>query len=211
MLRGPTHKVFIERMVLLSFKNVLPESKMNRDTYLDTIDIALIGFFCALWVTLNLALGPLSFKLLGLPILCDFAAFFSLLLVTWVTGRFGAASTVGIVGSIIVLLTGASPHVIGFAASAVVFDMLMCANHHKLHSKAHNMVIAAVVTTVSAYFAGAVIGIFFMGKPLDEATLRYALTFWGGWHLIGGIMSLAISLPIIGILEKASVRKIRSA
>jgi len=201
----------MESAVLPSFKKVLPESRMNRKTYLKSVDIALIGIFCALWVALNLTLGPLSFRLFALPILCDFAAFFSLLLVTWVTGKFGAASVVGIIGSIIVLLTGASLHIIGFAASAVVFDMLMCANHHRLHSKARNIAVAALVTAISAYFAGAVVGIFFMGMPLEEATVRWALTFWGGWHLIGGVMSVAITLPIIGILEKANVRKIRSA
>jgi hypothetical protein len=37
----------------------------------------------------------------------------------------------------------------------------------------------------------------------------YALTFWGAWTLIGGILALAITLPIIIALEKASVRKIK--
>jgi len=35
------------------------------------------------------------------------------------------------------------------------------------------------------------------------------LTFWGWWHLVGGIMSAIITLPIIGALEKANVRKIK--
>jgi hypothetical protein len=39
--------------------------------------------------------------------------------------------------------------------------------------------------------------------------LQWALTFWGGWHLVGGILTLAITLPIILTLEKANVRKIR--
>jgi hypothetical protein len=44
---------------------------MTKKPYLTTVDVAL-ALFCALYVTLNLTLGPLSFALLGLPILHDF-------------------------------------------------------------------------------------------------------------------------------------------
>ncbi len=179
--------------------------------YFKAVDIALISVFCALWATLNLTLGPLGFAWLMLPIFCDFAVFFTLLLAVWATEKFGAASLVGIIGSIIILLIRASPHIIGFASSAILFDVLMSANHHKLNAKAYNIAIAALVTAASAYFAGVVIGVFFMNKPLDWKTFEWALTFWGGWHLIGGIMSITITLPIIGILEKANVRRIKGA
>jgi hypothetical protein len=46
--------------------------------------------------------------------------------------------------------------------------------------------------------------IFFMGGGLLSA-----LTFWGVWTLIGGILALVIALPIIIALEKANVRKIK--
>jgi len=176
-----------------------------------TVDIALISVFCALWVALNLTLGPLGFAWFGLPIFCDFAVFFTLLLATWATGKFGTASLVSIIGSIIILLIRPSPHTIGFVASAILFDTLMLANHHKLYAKAYNMTIAAFVTMVSAYFAGVIIGTFFTNKPPDWATLELALTTWGGLHLMGGIISIVITLPIIGILEKANVRKIKIA
>ena len=73
------------------------------------------------------------------------------------------------------------------------------------------MAIAGLATIVSAYFAGAVIGIFFMNKPLEWTTLEWALTFWGGLHMTGGILSVAVTLPIIGVLEKANMRKIKGA
>jgi len=50
-----------------------------------------------------------------------------------------------------------------------------------------------------------------MGMSLDMATLQWALTFWGGWHLIGGIVTVAITLPVIGVLEKANIRRIKNA
>jgi len=200
---GFEDKAFIETSITILQKSVTGDACMRK--YLRTSDIALIGVFCALWAALSLALGPLSFRLFGLPILCDFAVFFSLLLVTWAAGRFGVASAVGIIGSLMVLLLNPSPHIIGFAASAVVFDLLMLANHHKLHSKAYNMITTASATAVSAYFAGFVIGVFFMGKPLTDAI------FWGGWHLVGGTISIVITFPIIGVLERANVGRIKGA
>lgn len=179
---------------------------MSDKTLFSTADIALASVFCALWVVLNLTLGPLSFRLLGLPILHDFAVFFTLLLVVWATGKFGTASFVGVVGSLIVLLAGGPLPVVGFAVSSILFDVLMSANHHKLTTRQYNMVIAALATMVSAYFAGVFIGVFVVNGAFD-----WALTFWGGWHLVGGIISVAITLPIIGVLEKANVRRMKGA
>jgi hypothetical protein len=71
---------------------------MNKKTRFTAVDIALVSIFCALYVVLNITLGSLSFRLLGLPVLHDFAVFFTLLLVIWVTGRFGTASLVSIIG-----------------------------------------------------------------------------------------------------------------
>jgi hypothetical protein len=180
-----------------------------KKTRFATVDIAFIGVFSAVWVALNLTLGPLGFAWFKLPIFCDFAVFFTLLLVTWLTGKFGAASLVGVIGSALILIMRGSPHIIGFAASAILFDMLMSAVHHKIYLKTYNMLFAAIAAIISAYFAGLIIGVFFMYKPLDWTTVEWALTFWGIWHMIGGIIGTVITLPIIGVLEKANVRKIK--
>jgi hypothetical protein len=173
-----------------------------------TVDVALTGVFCALWIVLNLALGPLSFQLLGLPIIHDFAVFFTLLLVAWVTGRFGTSLLVGVIGSAAAILWGPPPMVgpmICFAASAVIFDLLMSANHHKIRTSIYSFTIAVIATIMSAFFAGVLIGLLFTSNPTFQTTL----TFWGGWHVVGGIMTLAITLPIIAALEKANVRKLK--
>jgi uncharacterized membrane protein len=101
--------------------------EMSSQTYFRAVNVALIGISCALWVTLNLIVGHLGFTWFRLPIFCDFAVFFTLLLVSWATGKFGAVSIVE------------------------------------------------------------------------------------GWHIVGGITSIVITLPIIGILKKADVRRIISA
>jgi hypothetical protein len=197
-------------VVLPFFRKVLLDGgEMSRNTYFSPLEIALTSVMCALWAILNFTLGPLSFRLLGLPIIHDFAAFFTLLLATWATGKPGTASLVGIIGTVIVLSVGGPLPNVGFAASAVLFDAMMSITHHKIYGKALNMIAATLTTIVSAYFAGVLIGIFLMSKQLDLATLYFAATIWGGWHMAGGVVSVAITLPIIGILEKANVGKIR--
>jgi hypothetical protein len=178
---------------------------MIEKPYLTTVDVALTGVFCALWIALNLILGPLSFRLLGLPILHDFGVFFTLLLVVWITGRFGTSSMTGIIGAALATLLSGIPLMIGFAPSAVVFDLLMTANHHKIRITAYSLTITAIATILSAYVAGVVIGVFFT----PNQTLQWALTVWGGWHVIGGIVAIAITFPVILSLEKANVRKIK--
>ena len=184
-------------------KGVTELANTSRKTYFKTVDIAFVAVFSALWIVLNLTLGPLSFQLLGLPILHDFGVFFTLLLVAWLTGRFGTSLMVGIIGSIITILLGGPPLILGFAAAAVIFDLLLTVNHHKIHASAKDLVAAASITVVSAYFAGAIIGVLFMGNGI-----QWALTVWGGWHLIGGVLTVAVTLPIIVGLEKANVRKL---
>jgi hypothetical protein len=179
---------------------------MNSKIHFTTVDIALVSVFCAFWVVLNLTVAPISFRLIGLPIIHDLITFFTFLIVTWATGKFGTTSFVGVVGAIIVSLIGGPPPVIGFAVASVLFDILMIANRHKINMKIYNTATTAVATMVSAYFAGVLIGVLFMSRSLD-----WALTFWGVWHLIGGIISIAITLPVIGILERANVRKMNSA
>jgi hypothetical protein len=173
-------------------------------TSLTTKDIALTGIFCAMWVVLNLTLGPLSFMLLGLPILHDFGVFFTLLLVAWITERFGTSSMTGIIGSLLAMLLSGMALMIGFLPAAVVFDLVMIANHHKIRVSGYSMAIAAIATILSAYVAGVVIGLFFMGMGP-----QLALAFWGVWHAVGGIMAVAVTFPVIVLLEKAHVREIK--
>jgi hypothetical protein len=110
-----------------------------------------------------------------------------------------------------VLIFNPSPHIMVFAASAILFDMLMVANHHRLQLKTYKMAIAPLATALSAYFAGVLIGILFMGRTLSWENVQWALTFWGVWHLIGGVIATIVTLPMIGILERAHVREIKSA
>jgi hypothetical protein len=177
---------------------------MVKKPYLTAADAAITGLFCTLWIALNVTLGPLSFSLTGLPILHDFAVFFALLLVTWMTGRFGTSSMTGIIGAPLSMLVSGIPVMIGFAPSAVIFDLVMIANHHKIRISWYSLTVAAIATVISAYIAGLLIGLIFLGYGL-----LFAATFWAGLNATGGIMTVAITFPLIVALEKADVRKIK--
>ncbi len=178
---------------------------MSSKTHFKTVDIALISVFSALWIALNYYLAPLSFQLLHLPVGHGIIVFVTLLLTAWATGKYGAASAVGMIGSIIVVLAGGALPVLSFAATALLFDIILIASHHQLKLKPYSIAIAVLATAVSAYLAGATTGIIILNQPA-----QFALTVWAGWTLLGGILGAAITLPIIGALEKANVKKIKS-
>jgi len=170
-------------------------------------DIAIIVVFSAMWAVLNLSVGPIGFRLLRLPIFCDFSVYFTLLLATWASCKTGIPSAVGIIGAIIVMATTpTSTQMIGFLASAILFDAIMAFCKHEIILKPYNMAVAAAATLISAYFAGVVIGTVFMNGSLD-----WALTYWGLWHLIGGVIGLIVAILVIGALEKANVKGIKRA
>jgi hypothetical protein len=170
-----------------------------------TQDIALIGIFSALWVVLNYYVAPLSFQLLHLPVGHGILVFFTLLLVAWATGKFGAASAVGIIGSTIVMLAGGPPPVLSFAATSLLFDVVLTVSHHKLEIKPFNVGVAVLGIAVSAYTAGILTGFFILGQPFEVAA-----TVWGGWTLLGGVLGAAVTLPLIGVLEKTGVKGLKT-
>jgi len=176
----------------------------NNTGTLKTVDIALISVLSAMWIILHLYLGPLGFQLLHLPIFCDVSAFLTLIIAVWIIGKFGGASAIGIIGSLIVMGIRSATFQLGFLASAIIFDILCLAIQHKPLKGIGSVLGLSVITTVSAYIAGIIIGTVFM-----TGGVWWALTFWGGWHAVGGLLSVIIALPIIGSLEKAGVRRLK--
>ncbi len=163
--------------------------------------VASISVFCALWVVLNITLGPIGFSLFGLPVLHSFAVFFTLVLSTWVIGKFGGASLVGIIGSVVTVLLGGPAPTLIFGASAVVFDFSMSAGSHRISSKPRGLIVTIVSVGVAAYFAGITNGLLFFDRSFE-----WAATFWSAWNLLGGLIGLAVAFPVIGALKKVLIR-----
>jgi hypothetical protein len=182
---------------------IKPQTNKNRFT----VNIALISIFSALWVVLNLTVAPLGFAVFHLPVVHSLIIFFMLILVTWATGQYGTASAVSVIGSAIVVL--ANPQVLpvlGFVPAALVFDLVLLVNHHKVNLKAINIAIVVLASILCSYVAAVVNGLLILNLKL-----MFTLTVWGGWNVLGGIIGVVVVLPIIAVLEKAQVKKVKTA
>lgn len=172
-----------------------------------TKHIAFIGIFSGLWAALNLTLGPLGFTLFRLPIFCDVASYFPLLVTVWFLRRYGSATAVGVIGALVTLfLRPGSTQMIGFAVSAALFDLLMLLFRHNIAFDFKNVVGVSLIVLVSAYVAGFIIGAFIM-----LGGIGWALTVWGPWHAAGGLLSVIVSYPILVALEKSGVKRVVGA
>jgi hypothetical protein len=176
----------------------------NRKTRLTTVNVALIGIFSAVWVALNFTIAPLGFSLTGLPTIHSIIIFITLLLVTWATSQYGAASLVGIIGSAIVVLAGGPLPLLGFVPAALIFDLILLSNQYRINMKPINVTISVLASIICAYVAAVANGILILNLQLT-----FTLTVWAGWNVLGGIIGAAITLPIIAILEKANVKKVK--
>ena len=170
-----------------------------------SVNIALISVFSALWVVLNLTIAPLGFAVLHLPVVHSLIIFFMLILITWATGQYGAASAVSMVGSAIVVL--ANPQVLpvlGFVPAALLFDLVLLVNHHRVNLKSVNFGVSVFATVVCAYLAAVVNGVVIL-----NLALMFTLTIWAGWNMLGGLIGVVIAFPILGILERAQVKRVK--
>jgi hypothetical protein len=171
-----------------------------------SVNLTLISIFSALWVVLNLTVAPLGFAVFHLPVIHSLIIFFMLVLVTWATSQYGAVSAVSIIGSVIVVF--ANPQVIpvlGFVPAALLFDLALLLNHHKVSQKPINIAFLFLVAIVCAYVAAVVNG--FLILSLEW---MFTLTVWAGWNVLGGLIGIVIALPIIGVLEKAQVKRVKT-
>ena len=171
-----------------------------------SVNIAYISIFSALWVILNLTIAPLGFALLHLPVIHALIIFFMLMLVVWVSGQYGVASAVSVIGSVIVVLVNPSVlPVLGFIPAAFLFDLILLANHHKISLNAIALTIVFLASIVCAYVAAVVNG--FLILNLDAT---FTLTIWAAWNGLGAIIGVVIALPLIAALEKAQVKRVKA-
>ena len=176
-------------------------------THFTTTNIALIGVFSAVWVILTLTIAPLGFAFLHLPVIHSLIIFLLLILITWATEQFGAASLVSIIGSAIVVLVNPSIlPVLGFVPAAILFDLALLVNHHRVNVKPSSIGIVIVASILCAYVAGLINGLFI----LPNLAWIYVVTVWGGWNILGAVIGVAATLPIIAVLEKADVKKVKA-
>lgn len=134
-----------------------------------------------------------------LPFLCDLLAFASLILVTWLTRKFGAASLTGIIATLLTLiLRPAAFHMLGFVGASVVFDILTRAISYKICFNRNPLVGSSILVILSIFcagIAGAFIGIFFMNFDVLSGILM-----WAGLHAFGGLLGGSLGVIIVRAL-----------
>jgi len=176
--------------------------------YFNTRETAAVALFAALWGVLNSIFAPIVFRMFGLPILCDIVGFAVLSLTVWWIRKFGAATVVGLIATVVNFVFNPSGfHFLGFTAASIVFDITaMLIGYDRCLKKPLFVTVSMLsVSVLSAAVAGLIIGTFFMAAP--------ALATWGGvlgWaglHAIGGVIGGFIGVTLVVGLAARGVRR----
>jgi len=174
--------------------------------YFNSRDVAAIAICSALWGVLNSILSPMFFRMFQLPFLCDIIGFASLILVAWWTRKFGAATAVGLIATVInFMLMPTALHFFGFTVASLVFDVLTrLLGYRNCFEKALIGTISLVsISVLSAFVAGSIIGAFFMEAP---ALARWGgILGWAGLHAVGGVIAGFIGAPLTTALTKRGI------
>jgi len=174
--------------------------------YFTARDIAAIAVCSALWGVLNTLLSPIFWELTRMPFLCDLLAFTVLILAIWWTGKFGAASFVGVIVTVMTLMLRPTAfHMTGFLVASVVFDVATRALGYKrlFQSPVVGSAVLSVFSVLSAGISGTIIGSFFMGFKTQEAILSFA-----GLHAFGGLIGGMIGVITVRALIARRVRSL---
>ncbi len=159
-------------------------------------DIAAISVGATFWAILNVLISPVFWQLTHMPFLCDLLAFSSLILVVWMTRKFGAATLTGIIATIITLIIRpVAFHMIGFIVASAVFDLLTktigyqnCFNKNYLRGS----IILIISSIICGAIAGVIVGIFFMSLKSPSAILIFS-SLHGTGGLIGGLIGTTLA------------------
>lgn len=169
--------------------------------YLKSREVAAIAICAALWGVLNSLFSPVFFSMFGLPFLCDLIGFSVLTLSAWWIKKLGAITAIGLTATIInFTFNPHATHFLGFAAASVVFDFTSrFVGYGSFFKKPlYTMIIAITISTISAAFAGLVIGTFFMtGTAL---AVWGGVLGWAGLHAIGGVIGGGIGGLTVNML-----------
>jgi len=164
--------------------------------YFNTREIVAMVTCAALWAVLNNTLAPIFWAMTRTPLICDFLAFASLILISWWARKFGAVSLTGILVTLITLILRPDAfHMTGFTIASIVFDILTrMVGYSSCFDKPTVSALSLIsFSTVCAGIAGLIIGSFFM--PPLETTL--AILSFAGLHAVGGFIGGVIGLTLV--------------
>ncbi len=161
-------------------------------------EIAYIAISAALWSVLNVLISPVFFALTKLPFICDMLGIAALALVSWRIRRFGAATSVGFIATVLTLsMNPMMVQFIGFGISSVVFDVLAYLIGYRRMFESYKGILVSIPAICMAFSSGLIIAVAFMGFTTAQLVIS-----WGALHAAGGIIGTAISVMIIAALSK---------
>lgn len=166
--------------------------------YFETRDLAGIAIFAALWGVLNVTVSPAFFQIFHLPFACDLIGFSSLTLALWWSRKIGVATFVGLIALVInIIARPTALQFLGFFAASVLFDVLsFIVGYNRLFEKRlFGSGILFFISVISAFFAGLVIGSFFMALQWD------GVLSWAGLHTVGGIIGGFLGITLMNALS----------
>jgi len=176
--------------------------------YFDSREVAAIALFAALWGVLSSIFAPIVFRMFGLPILCDMIGFAILTLTVWWIRKFGAATAVGIIATVVnFIFNPYGVHFLGFMAASIVFDITakLIGYDRNFRNSLFTTASMLPVSVLSAAVAGLIIGSFFMATP---ALARWGgVLGWVGLHAVGGIIGGFIGIALVTGLAARGVRR----
>jgi hypothetical protein len=174
--------------------------------YFNSRDIAAIAICSALWGVLNATLSPIFFQVFHLPFLCDLIGFSSLILAVWVTRKFGTATMVGLIATVINFMFRPDAFFfIGFTLASFVFDVLtrLIGYKNSFEKPSTGIVSLILISTFSAAVAGSIIGLFFMSAPALVSWV--SVLGWAALHAVGGVIGGFIGAPLATALTKRGI------
>ncbi|UCG45648.1 MAG: hypothetical protein JSV58_02405 [Candidatus Bathyarchaeota archaeon] len=167
--------------------------------YFNARELIAIVMCAGLWAVLNRLFAPVVWQLTHLPLLCDFLAFTTLILVGWWTRKFGAASLTGFIVTLITLLVlQGGFQMLGFMAASILFDILTrTIGYDNCFDKRVLSVICLITfSTISAGVAGLIIGSIIMNLTVFWSIIIFAAT-----HAVGGTIGGVFGLVLINVLK----------
>jgi len=173
--------------------------------YFNSRDVAAIALCSALWGVLNSTLSPIFFQVFHLPFLCDLIGFASLILAVWWTRKFGTATAVGIIATVINFVFRPDAFFfLGFTVASFVFDVFtrLLGYRNCFERPLIGTVSLVLISVFSAAVAGSIIGWVF--SPPNLAS-------WGGvigWvalHAVGGVIGGVIGAPLTTALTARGI------
>jgi cell shape-determining protein MreD len=145
----------------------------------------------------------------GLPILCDMVGFATLTLTVWWIRKFGAATAVGIIATVVnFIFNPYGVHFLGFMAASIAFDIAakLIGYDRSFSDSLFTTTSMFLASVLSAAVAGLIIGTFFMEVP---ALARWGgILGWAGLHAVGGIIGGSIGIALVAALAARGVRRI---